>query len=58
MESHIYDLDSWWKDFTTLAIRDFFLPFFLNAKSPIFAAGFIEKAPELTKDPKWPTFAK
>ena len=42
-----------------LAIRVFSLPFFLNAKSPIFAAGFFEEPPELTKDckdPKWPPF--
>ena len=48
---------TWWKHFTTLAIRVFSLPFFLDAKSPIFAVGFFEKPPELTKDPKWPTFA-
>ena len=45
-------------DFTTLVIPVFFLPFFLNAKSPILAIGFFEKTPELTKDPKWPTFTK
>ena len=42
-----------------LAIRVFSLLFFLNAKSPIFAAGFFEEPPELTKDckdPKWPPF--
>ena len=26
---------------------------FLNASSPIFAVGFFEKPPQLTKDPKW-----
>ena len=49
---------TWWQDFTILVIRVFFLPFVLNAKSPIFTIGFFEKPPELTKDPKWPTFAK
>ena len=42
---------TWWQHFTTLAIRVFSLPFFLNAKSPIFAVGFFEEPPELTKDP-------
>ena len=41
-----------------LAIRVFSLPFFLNAKSPIFAVGFFEKPHELTKDLKRPPFAK
>ena len=31
--------------------------FFLNAESPIFSDGFFEKPPELTKDPKWRSFA-
>ena len=35
-----------------------FFPFFLNAKSPIFAVGFFEKPPELTKDTKWPTIVR
>ena len=39
--------------FTTLALV-FSLPFFFNAKSPIFAIVFFEKPPELTTDPKWP----
>ena len=39
---------------TTLAIHVFSLPFFLNAKSLIFAIGFYEKPPELTEDTKWP----
>ena len=41
-----------------LDIVFFSLPFFLNAKSQIFAVGFFEKSPELTKDLKWPPFAK
>ena len=48
---------TWWQQFITLAIHVFSLPFFLNAKSPIFAVGFFEKSPELTKDPKRPLFA-
>ena len=35
-----------------------FSPFLSQTKSPIFAVGFLGKPPELTKDPKWPTFAK
>ena len=42
---------TWWQHFTTLAIRVFSLPFFLNAKSPIFAVGFFEEHPERNKDP-------
>ena len=38
-----------------LCTHAFSLPFFFIAKSPIFAVSFIEKPPELTKDPKWPT---
>ena len=49
---------TWWQHFTTLAIHVFSLSFFLNAKSPIFAFGFFEKPPELTKDLKWSLFAK
>ena len=38
-------------------ITFFCLPFFLNAKSPVFTVGFFEKPAERTKDPKWPAFA-
>ena len=40
---------AWWKDFTTLAICVFSLPFFLNTKSSIFAVGFFEKPCGLIK---------
>ena len=36
----------------------FSLPFFPNVNFPIFAVSFLEKSPELIKDPKWPHFAK
>ena len=35
----------------------FFSPF-LNVKSQVFAVGFVEKPPELTKDQKLPPFAE
>ena len=47
---------TWWQDFATLTILVSSL--FLNAKYPIFTFDFFEKNPELTKDPKWPPFAK
>ena len=40
---------TWWKHFNTLPICVFPLPFFLNAKSLIFAVGFFEKPPNWPK---------
>ena len=49
---------TWWQDFATLTIHVSSLPFFLKAKSPIFAISFFEKSPKQSKDPKGPPFAK
>ena len=40
---------TWWQNISTLTICVFSLPFFLNAKFPIFVVSFFEKSPKLVK---------